>query len=1562
MDTGNAEDLDMDAGRNAGEKSPRPSSVRVHAAYLEQQAQRLSTDSGAAPLGPPPAANVHHRTEGAGGGATGGLGVTEEGGLLTMDPKDDLGSSASVTSFSATLSRPLTAQEADRLAYLDRLKFFLATAPSRWDVEGEGAEDAPGQHLAPHPDSQSSLPSHPSSSSSSSPYTSSYPTNQITPTSHPALNRFLLPTQEYVSCVLWNGLYHITGTDIVRVLVFRFEAFSRPVRNMKKFEEGVFSDLRNLKPGVDACLEEPKSPFLDLLFKYRCILTQKKQKVFYWFSVPHDRLFLDALERDLKREKMGLEPTTQITGEPALSFTYDGKKSLYEQFVVNRGVSKPDDGAADESSPAGSRNASVSSHTSRNSDAAHDAAAAPFFAMFSLFEGGPTYKQRRKKSGKPSKLSGVPQGLGEPHEDAGQYIAGASGVDESMAGAAAGITLAEMLMKQARGELGGGAANPSRAGGYGARGSHNVQQLSHHQEMLAAFQAQQRQHEDMKREVYAANQQQTAQQAATAAAQAQAQPIPSPGFPPQGYPPAAPGGAPGEIKTKAFICPLSSCGRLFKRIEHLRRHLRTHTMERPFACPRCSKRFSRSDNLNEHVRTHQRAEGMGGEWSGAGAAPGGGEGGEEELSEGEGEEVDELAGDDDAVGGGIGVTLGMYGGPSGVGLGMGMGVGMGGVGAGPAGVPYAGVPLDVQMCEVEVPGDVQEVIGDEEGLMMRSAPPQPPSSGEAFYPGTGGQQRRSGPYGGGSSNTHSSSEFVNNIAGDAQWTAIRTRSPAFSSMSVPSPAPPVQHALQFARHHSSDSAYDEYAAPSDNKVFDNSTLDPPGMLLENNSGTGPIRRHRSMIPSVVRSGRPHGSGGSVGVVGASSRQHGYHPYAYGSTASIAPSSPVFTNIPLVSDFLHRSNSRNSNLSASVHGGRSSESVLREQMREEMGTDAGPTYGGAPSDLQMCESEVPGDVPDVIGDEGLIYKENLSTFESDSAFPSARALTASSENISTFIIYSPVPSTAPSHRDAILPEDIQTANSLFSNDGGRFLSAHSPDAALVWIENHYEDDLLITIRKHGLGGPLSAMLSPNVQTLVLFGSILDGWVLEVARLLADVSKFPVMIQPLANNPVTLWTEPVATKNLHSNTDEVQTAEAFIEDQDDYGSASSESEDSSDIDMSKTSSHGVFRFRGGADKSSSKYIPRLSPVHNINIHLNICPTSAKSLTVNMYCKLQFKIQNKYADKHRNGERPQAVSWSRFLVAPESIEVVPDRSYSTVGFFIRERDISFCESLPCEGFIAPRQILKTTETKTRGLTGTMALALNPQPTGGPSIAITRMNTNATEKLNAQVTPKWEVKYSPASSWKDGQHSYNGQNIVYWPSNWNEHPLDVEFSMGINFVDPRNTKNAEPPHISFIIRNQTMLWIQNNSLKAKGQGIIILTSSYIPDIETQDELYVSEKETVDLVQGPSRTPIKNEDTSPNEVHFSLSAIESSKEEKPSLIKRLSNIPQSVKSMISRQEAIPSQMTDLPLYELRARGWDATTEQWRMPDFPPLQCTMPPLQSVNKGKQCDPDRSTDCH
>ncbi|KAG1454579.1 hypothetical protein G6F56_007286 [Rhizopus delemar] len=58
---------------------------------------------------------------------------------------------------------------------------------------------------------------------------------------------------------------------------------------------------------------------------------------------------------------------------------------------------------------------------------------------------------------------------------------------------------------------------------------------------------------------------------------------------------------------KTFVCPLSRCGRVFKRLEHLKRHFRTHTMERPYACNMCGKSFSRTDNLTQHKKTHTRS-------------------------------------------------------------------------------------------------------------------------------------------------------------------------------------------------------------------------------------------------------------------------------------------------------------------------------------------------------------------------------------------------------------------------------------------------------------------------------------------------------------------------------------------------------------------------------------------------------------------------------------------------------------------------------------------------------------------------------------------------------------------------------------------------------------------------------------------------------------------------------------------------------------------------------------------------------------------------------------------
>ncbi|OBA27585.1 STE-domain-containing protein, partial [Hanseniaspora valbyensis NRRL Y-1626] len=149
---------------------------------------------------------------------------------------------------------PLRQDIVSRLRYIEDLKFFLVTAPIKW-MDGQ------------------------------------------------VIRKYYLNEElGYISCIYWENLYYITGTDIIKILIFRFEKFGRHIINKKKFEEGIFSDLRNLKVDEHCILQLPRSPMLQFLHKNYCIKTQKKQKVFFWFSVVHDRLFADCLERDLKRE------------------------------------------------------------------------------------------------------------------------------------------------------------------------------------------------------------------------------------------------------------------------------------------------------------------------------------------------------------------------------------------------------------------------------------------------------------------------------------------------------------------------------------------------------------------------------------------------------------------------------------------------------------------------------------------------------------------------------------------------------------------------------------------------------------------------------------------------------------------------------------------------------------------------------------------------------------------------------------------------------------------------------------------------------------------------------------------------------------------------------------------------------------------------------------------------------------------------------------------------------------------------------------------------------------
>ncbi|KAK4097796.1 hypothetical protein N658DRAFT_433358 [Parathielavia hyrcaniae] len=59
-----------------------------------------------------------------------------------------------------------------------------------------------------------------------------------------------------------------------------------------------------------------------------------------------------------------------------------------------------------------------------------------------------------------------------------------------------------------------------------------------------------------------------------------------------------------EAIGKPFSCGVSGCFKMFAWKSRLETHRRSHTGERPYACPHCERRFTQGINLKTHINRH----------------------------------------------------------------------------------------------------------------------------------------------------------------------------------------------------------------------------------------------------------------------------------------------------------------------------------------------------------------------------------------------------------------------------------------------------------------------------------------------------------------------------------------------------------------------------------------------------------------------------------------------------------------------------------------------------------------------------------------------------------------------------------------------------------------------------------------------------------------------------------------------------------------------------------------------------------------------------------------------
>ncbi|KAJ6577891.1 hypothetical protein B0H19DRAFT_1370951 [Mycena capillaripes] len=518
------------------------------------------------------------------------------------------------------------------------------------------------------------------------------------------------------------------------------------------------------------------------------------------------------------------------------------------------------------------------------------------------------------------------------------------------------------------------------------------------------------------------------------------------------------------------------------------------------------------------------------------------------------------------------------------------------------------------------------------------------------------------------------------------------------------------------------------------------------------------------------------------------------------------------------------------------------------------------------------------------------------------------------SISTFVICTP--DKLSYDRTAVTSEDIQVIENS-STEGGLVVSAHRPIKAEAWVENHYNDPVFT-----GIKGPIATMLSPAEPALAIFGSFLDDRVLSFARTLAEISGFPVMIRPIDDDPVSNFS--VLDRSEETSTggeNEQDESEDWAGSENSEGEASEDFQNSEyEVDLDDGDGNGIavqdqssrrniagpaLRIRGGRGDDSDEedgqpQPPWISKAHRAAVGLKLWPDEENKYSLDIRTQTRFQLQSQYPEEDSMVTQPEVIG--RVLLKVEAkATVLPDRSYTSLGFLAhRERSVIDRDFIDC-GFDHPDQTLKSIDQQAVGQTVAVnAGYMNLHPDIAAAAAWSKKRTKTVELADNKPTPRCSIFHEPGERWSEGGKSYASYDITTVPGKNSttgmKHPLKAEF---------------------------VIIWISDPTLKSKVRGLLVLMTTYIPNIRTTKALELGEELEVHFATNISK---KDPPPPPGNMDLSLSItpIEANKSQKNSLSELFTDI---------RRKWSPNKeptLADLPLQEYISRGWDVGNGRWR--------------------------------